>query len=296
MEHVQGIVGIGTVDGNALLNGVDFPPQALAGQARPPAGHHFRLTVQKYRGHGGGGGGVANAHFPGAQQAYALGTQVTGHLHPHQDGPFRLLPGHSGALGQVGGAPADVLLQDPFPVERGGHADIHRHDLHPGSPAHGAHAGIAGGHILRHNGGDLLAGLGDAVGHHAIVGAHHHHRPLGDVHVGAAGDGGNADNGALQSPQAAQGLGDGVPAGFGLVRRVLVGGGDGTDHFFQCHSNASCRRRAAATKLRAISGRAQKWKWGNPAYRVGVWIPQSQPRSLSGFLARKLSPGCWLSQ
>ena len=48
--------------------------------------------------------------------------------------------------------------------------------------------------------------------------------------------------------------------------------------------------------MRAADGAAQKWKWGKPAYSVGVWNAQSHPRLLWGLSARKSLPGASLSQ
>ena len=148
---------------------------------------------------------------------------------------------HSGTPGHV---PGPTLHDHPVPQTGdcpvGQHPHVHRKDLRPGHPGHAAAGGPPGGRAPGHRPGDLLAGLGDPLGHHAVVGTHDHHRPLGNVHVGAARHAGDADDRLLQRPQAAQGLGDGVPPGLRPLHGRRIGGGNSCNHLIQCHSDASC--------------------------------------------------------
>ena len=80
-----------------------------------------------------------------------------------------------------------------------------------GDLGHPADGGFHVRHLPRHPGGDLLTGLGDAFGHHAVVRAADHHRPPGNIYLRVAGQGGYVHDQLLESPQAPQRLGDAVP-------------------------------------------------------------------------------------
>ena len=238
-QHVHAVGGIGLVPGYGSFNGPDLPGKALVGQAGAAAGHFGGGTVQKDRQHGSGGGGVADAHFTGGNEAYPPFLQVPDGLHTHENGPLRLLPGHGRLLDEIPGAAADVFLHQAWMIHKIGHADVHRADFRPGHPGHFAHAGLPFGHIGSHDGSDLLAGLGDALGHDAVVAAENRHSLVLNGKIRGAENAGHPYHHLFQQAQGTQGLAHGVPFFLGQGHGLPVGGGDAGENLLQnhlCHS------------------------------------------------------------
>ncbi len=210
-QHIQGVLGVGPVHGNRPLYGVNFPLQSLGGQPRPPASHLLHRHIQQNRRHRAGCSGIPNPHLSGGKKPIPLLLQVPHQINANGNGTFRLFPAHGGPLGHIGGGPADVPLQNPLPRHRAGHPDIHWNDLRPGPPGHETHTACPLGHVLGNDGCDLLACLGNALGHHAIIGTHGNHHALGQAHLRVPRHARNPYNGIFHGPQAPQRLRQGIP-------------------------------------------------------------------------------------
>jgi len=227
-ENVHWIAGVGPVDLQGPLHRLALARQPRVRQSGPPAHRLLGGETQQGAGHRRRGGGVANAHLPGGQEGIPILRQLPGQGEAHGQGPLRRLPRHGRAFRHVLGAP----LQHHAGAHAGwrvppGHAQIHREHLGPGRPGHVAHGGAPLPHSLGYRPGDLLAGLGDPLGHHAVVGAEHRHGLPAQVQVRTAGHSGHSDQQVLQPAQPPEGLGNGVPPAAGRLHGPPVRRGDG---------------------------------------------------------------------
>ena len=88
--------------------------------------------------------------------------------------------------------------------------------IRTGLPGHDADTGTTLCHVPRHNGSNLLPGLGHPFLHNPIVSAHYHNGLFADINRGCAGCPCNPHNVLLQDTQAVQRLCHLVPASEGL--------------------------------------------------------------------------------
>ena len=107
---------------------------------------------------------------------------------------------------------ADTPGQDARCLLKIHNAHIHRDHPAPGRPGHPAHRGASGGQFPRHHGGHGAGGLGDALGHHTVIGTQDQYRPAVQFDIRTAGQSRDVLQRGLQQPKAAQRLGAGIPA------------------------------------------------------------------------------------
>ena len=217
------------------MNNLLFVDKGVVGESAAPSGDRLHIHVQQGRQHRRRGGGVADAHFPDAQQS---GVGLHGDLGAGEDGLFGLGAGHGRAGGDVAGARRDASVQHRRVVYR----DLYPHvaDSDPAAEPGRQHRspGLAPGEVDRLLQGDDLGGAGHPFGHHAVVGGKDQQLLFGQIVVQLAGDARQLDGKLLQPPQAARRLGQlGLPAGGG-VHGGPVQGPDGPDELFQIlHTN-----------------------------------------------------------
>ena len=201
------IARVRMMQGQGLPQHPLFRLEAPVRQAAAPAGHLLHGGPGQGRQHRGGGGGVADAHFPHAHGVYALGLGLPGQVQPHGQGVQGLLLRHGGLHGDIAGGKPD------FPVQHlgAGHRrpDAHVHHLHIVAEIRRqcGHPGFVPGHVHRllHRHG--LGGTGYALRHHAVVRRQHRHPAPPDLRPGRPQDPRQPDGHILQRPQTARGLG-----------------------------------------------------------------------------------------
>ena len=115
------------------------------------------------------------------------------------------------------------------------HPHIHREDLGPCMGRHMADAGLPSGHVLRHQGGNFLSGLGDPLGHHPVIGAEHRHRPGRQGTIQIPGEGADLHHCILQKAQSPQRLCNGIPPLPGGPLHLSVGLAAAGRHLLYCH-------------------------------------------------------------
>ena len=100
-QHIQRVIRIRLIDGNAALNGADFPLQPLIGQSRAASGHPFDILMQQNRRNRAGRGRVADAHFARRQQRKAHLLPVADEVHADFNRRQRLFTCHRRALREI---------------------------------------------------------------------------------------------------------------------------------------------------------------------------------------------------
>ena len=123
---------------------------------------------------------------------------------------------------KVAGAPG--YLNGAHSGDLGEHSGIYGQDLRAGDGGHTADAGLPGEHVACHDGGDAAVGLGDPLGHHAVVGAE-----ADDTFFILPAEGRDSRHPGeyvLQQAKAMEGLGNRVPMGFCFFDLPCVRGAD----------------------------------------------------------------------
>ena len=166
------------IDLDGAVDCVYFPLEPFAGKPRSPAGHLLDWTVKQNRQQCAAGGGVADAHLTGGDQAIAFLLELLDQVHAVKDGVRRLLPGHRRSLGNVGGSVGNLVDAQSRLGDILRHPDINRDDVRARNPRHHTDAGLAAAKVFGDDGGHILPGLGYALRHHAVVGAERRHTPL----------------------------------------------------------------------------------------------------------------------
>ena len=231
-QHVQRVGGVGVVDSDTALNGVDLAAQSRVRQPRAAPGHLGSGAVKQHGGHGARRRCIADAHFSGRQQLNALRLLRTDKRNARRDGLHGLGAGHGRTLCKVPRAGGDAA------VHHAGHgcardAHVDGHDGATGSGGHPADTGAPRGKVHRHGAGDAGVGLADALCHDAVVSAEHEHRAAAEVELCAAGQRGGVLQHRFQLSQSTQRLCQCRPVGVGGGAGGLVRRGDGFEQGFQ---------------------------------------------------------------
>ena len=74
------------INRNALMDDLNLAAQTVIGESRAAAGHFFGRAVEQNAAHGGRGCRVANAHFAGREELYALRVLLSDELDAGLDG------------------------------------------------------------------------------------------------------------------------------------------------------------------------------------------------------------------
>ena len=232
-QHIQHVVFIRVVQRQRTAQHLLFPGKALVGQSASPTGDGVHLRVQQHRQHGGAGGGVADAHFPHAQQVDPVGLSPGGGFHSGGKGLQGFGAGHGRFHGHVAGAPTHLAIQHGITVHIG--VDAHVDDGYVVSKglSQRRHTGFAAGHVDGLLQRDGLGGAGHPLGHHAVVGGEHRHTALFDGGAHPAGDARHADGHILQLSQTSRWLGQRRLTAAGGGHGRLVRAADGRQIGFQ---------------------------------------------------------------
>ena len=201
------VAGVRMMQGQGLPQHPLFRGEVPIRQAAAPARYVLHGGPGQGRQHGGGGGGVADAHFPHAHGVYALLLGHVGQVKAHGQGPEGLLLRHGGLCGNVAGGEADLPVQHLGAGHRHADAHVHHLDLVAEVRRQGGHAGFVPGHVHRLLHRHRLGGAGYALRHHAVVRRQHRYPAPVDPGPGRSPDAGQPDGHVLQGPQAARGLG-----------------------------------------------------------------------------------------
>ena len=118
-------------------------------------------------------------------------------------------------------------------------ADVHRHYIAPVHMGHVTDTALTLGQVFSHQGGDAAVGLGNSLGHHAVVGTEHRHGPLVDAVLGVTGEGGDAHDIFFQHSQTAQGFCNGAPFFQTFLPGFFVSTLDAGAHLLQSHCLSS---------------------------------------------------------
>ena len=129
------------------------------------------------RGHRAGGGGGADAHFPGNDNLYTLVSRFGGSGYARLHGGAAFLRGHGRPGGDIPSAPADRPAQDAGLLVIGGDPHVHHLDLSAAAPGKGVNGASAPGEIHRLIRRDIYGGRRHPLGGYAVVRTEHH-RPL----------------------------------------------------------------------------------------------------------------------
>ncbi len=147
--------------GERTADNVDFARDAQVVEAGASAGGFRWIEAGEGAEESGGGGGVANSHFPCAESFGVRGVRKTGF-----DGLLGLGAGHGGFAGEIAGRMADAHVDDDGFDIRVAAEDVNRR--------------AAGAEIRGHLPGDFRWIRADAFFDHAVVGAENHHRFAAD--------------------------------------------------------------------------------------------------------------------
>ena len=271
-----------------------FAHKAFVRKARAAPHDGFGPGVEQRTQHTRRRGGVANAHFPGGDQLYALTCQPLHQPDACQNALGRLLAAHGWAQRAIFGAVCDAAVQNARLARIVFHAHIHGQHRAARHLPHAAHSRYPQGQIVRHGGCYAGGALRNALGHHAVVGAEHQRPPGRELYIFAARKPGDLLDGLFQKAQTAQGLGTGIPVFSGFLCSGGAGRGDARQKAAEClfcrHGSCSLHWIAAQAKRRASCGLPAKYKCGKPAYRLSLTKPQRQLLPLTGFSAHSAVP------
>ena len=192
-----------------------FQSEALVGHAAAPTGDALHAQSRQRRQHRRGGGGVADAHFPHAQNGHAVPLGLPRKLHAHAHGMGGLLAGHGRLFGKISRAGQDLPVYDGRTLIGVGNAHVHHLHLVAEVVRHGAHAGEIPSHIHRLRRRDAAWRDGHPLLRDAVIGAENDDAAGGILRVQRAGNAAQADINIFQLPQTAGGLG----------QRALIDGG-----------------------------------------------------------------------
>ena len=107
-QHVQHVPAVNRPPGHGLTQHRLLPGEALVRQSAAPARHRVDVRPGEHRQHGGGGGGVADAHLADAQGRHAVPFGPRGLLYARRQRVQHLPAGHGVLTGDVAGGAADV--------------------------------------------------------------------------------------------------------------------------------------------------------------------------------------------
>ena len=237
-QHVQRVIGIGCIAGNARFYRADLALQPCVRKPCPAPGHLRYRAVQQHACHGAGGCRVADAHLPRGDNLHTCALLFAYQPDSRCDALHRLCACHRRPLGKIlraGGNAAVHRARHRHP----GNAHIHRHDRTTGSRRHTANACAAGDQIFQHRPRYPGIGLADTLRHHTVVGAKHQHRAAVKMQVGCPGQGCRVLQHCFQSAQPAQGLCQRCPMGVCGCAGGFIGRGNGSPQCVQfrfCHS------------------------------------------------------------
>ena len=220
-EDTNGVRRIGSVDIECTADDVALVREGGVGEAGAASDGFIRRGACERGENGGGGGGVADAHFADANDVYAVAVGVAHGVEAAAQGSEGLVARHGGAERYVVGASADTDVDETGEGPLGVNANIVDANAGADMPREDGHAGLGAGHLDGLNAGDGRRRDAHALADNAVVGGEDEDSRGLEPGAVRAEQASKADPHLLKAAKTAGGLGE---AGLAALRGGKGGG------------------------------------------------------------------------